>query len=250
MKYKDIVAKTGQRANIPDKRADAVVKATVQALSEQAPGKQFHDLVEQLPRELKQAAPADQGSAPQRSLEDFAARVADLSGVDAAEARADIQAAVASLAETVSREQLEDIFASLPPAFLDLLPTASPRPSAGEFLGQVQQAGGIGSTDEAEGAVRATLSTLAERISAGQAQDIAVYLPAEFRTDLAGSPERALAFDRETFLQAIATAEQTDRPTAERHARAVLTAVRETVPAREYADTLGQLPPDVGRLAR
>jgi uncharacterized protein (DUF2267 family) len=250
MKYKDIVAKTGQRANIPDKRADAVVRATVQALGEQASSRQFHDLVEQLPRELKQIAPDIPGGMTQRSVEDFAARVGDLSGVDASEARDDIQAAVATLAETVSYEQLEDLLAEFPPDFLDLLPTGQRRPNEAEFLDRVRQAAGFASMDEAASAIGATLSTLADRITAGQAQDIAVYLPAEFRGHLAGSPEPATAFDREIFLDRIATAGQTDRATAERYARAVLTAVRETVPQREYADLLDQLPPDIGRLAR
>ena len=250
MNYKDIVAKTGQRANITEPRADAVVRATLQALSEQASGKQFHDLLEQLPRELKQIAPAGPGAAGQRSLEDFVDRVRGLSGVDAAEARVDVRAVVTTLAETVSREQLEDIFAELPPAFMDLLPSDGARPSAEEFLGQVRQAGGPVARDEAADAVRATLSTLADRISAGQAQDIALHLPAEFRVHLAGAPERASAFDRKTFLDRVAAAEQTDPSTAERHARAVLAAVRETVPQREFAHTLDQLPSDIGRLAR
>jgi uncharacterized protein (DUF2267 family) len=250
MKYKDIVAKTGQRANIPEERADAVIRATLQALSEQASSKQFHDLLEQLPRELKKSGMAASGATEQRSLEDFTGRVRDLSGVDTVEVREDIGAVVATLADTVSYDQLEDIFGELPPAFMDLLPVDGARPSAQEFVDRVRNAGGPESKGEAAKAVRATLGTLADRITAGQAQDIARYLPAEFRTDLAGSPEQAAAFDRTTFLDRVAAAEQTDRSTAERHARAVLAAVRETVPQRELADTLGQLPSDIGRLAR
>lgn len=248
MKYKDIVAKTKQRAHISGQQADAVIRATLQALSEQASSKQFHDLVEQLPKELKQIAPA--GGAEQRSFEDFAARVGDLSGVDISEAGEEIKAVVTTLTETVSQDQVEDLFAELPPAFLDLLPPDGNRPTVQDFLGQVRNAGGLASTDEAANAVRATLSTLADRITAGQAQDIALHLPDELRVHLAGSPEQAASFDRTTFLDRIANAEQTDRSTAERHARAVFTAVRETVPQREFRDTLGQLPSDIGRLAR
>jgi uncharacterized protein (DUF2267 family) len=250
MKYKDIVAKTRQRANISEQRADAVSRATIQALSEQVSGKQFHDLLEQLPRELKQSATSTSDAARQRSLDDFAARVGELSNVDVAEAREDIKAVVATVAETVSHEQLQDVFAELPPAYIDLLPVDGARPTAEEFLGQVRQAGGLASIDEAGKAARATLSTLADRITAGEAQDIALYLPAEFRVHLAGSPEQASGFDRETFLDRIASAEQTDHATAERHARAVLVAVRETVPKREFAGTLAQLPPDIARLAK
>jgi uncharacterized protein (DUF2267 family) len=248
MKYRDIVAKTGQRAHIPAERADAVIRATLQALSEQTSSKQFHDLVEQLPGELKQTGTP--GAGEQRSLEDFAARVGDLSGVDMSEAGEEIKAVVTTLAETVSHDQLEDTFAELPPAFLDLLPPDGARPTVEDFLGQVRQAGRLASTDEAASAARATLSTLADRITAGQAQDIALHLPDELRVHLAGAPEKAASFDRTTFLDRIAAAEQTDRPTAERHARAVLTAVRETVPQREFSDMLGQLPSDIGRLAR
>jgi uncharacterized protein (DUF2267 family) len=250
MKYNDIVAKTGQRAHIPEQQADAAIRATLQALSEQASSKQFNDLLEQLPKQLKKMETTASGTGQQRSLEDFTTRVGELSGLDISEAGEEIKAVVTTLVETVSHDQVEDLFAELPPEFMDLLPPDGARPTAEDFLGQVRQAGGLASTDEAANAIRATLSTLADRITAGQAQDIALHLPAEFRTHLAGSPEQAAAFDRTTFLDRIATAEQTDQSTAERHARAVLTAVRETVPQREFKDTLGQLPSDIGRLAR
>jgi uncharacterized protein (DUF2267 family) len=252
MQYKDIVAKTAQRAGVTGDQADAITRGTVQALAEQAPGRQFRDLLEQLPKELKQATSAQAAgvTAAQRSLADFSMRVRELSGMDGSGVREGTKAVMATLAETVSHEQLQDVFAQLPPAFLDLLPVDGGRPSAEEFLGQVRQAGGLDSMDEAERAAQATLSVLADRITAGQAQDIALYLPAEVRTHLAGAPERAVSFDREAFVDRIASTEQTDQATAERHARAVLTAVRETVPHKEFADTLTQLPSDIGRLAR
>jgi uncharacterized protein (DUF2267 family) len=251
VQYKDIVAKTAQRANIPEKRADVMVKATIQALSEQAPGKQFRDLVEQLPKELKHTpAAAESEVAAQRSFAGFTARIRELSDMDGLGAQAAARAVVTTLAETVSHEQLQDVFAQLPPAFADLLPTAEPRPSADEFLGRVQRAGGLDSMDEAERATEVTLGVLADRITAGQAQDIALHLPAEIRTHLAGATEQAASFGRETFIDRIASLEQTDHITAERHARAVLTAVREALPQREFSDTVAQLPSDITRLAR
>jgi uncharacterized protein (DUF2267 family) len=54
-----------------------------------------------------------------------------------------------------------------------------------QFLQLVAQAAGVAS-GEARQAARATLCTLAERITRGEAEDIAAFLPGEFRGLLAG----------------------------------------------------------------
>jgi uncharacterized protein (DUF2267 family) len=58
-----------------------------------------------------------------------------------------------------------------------------------QFLELVEHAAGI-PREEAREAVRATLCTLAERITHGEAQDIAVFVPGEFR-DLLPMPATA-----------------------------------------------------------
>ena len=248
MRYIDIVAKVQQREGISEQRADAVTKATIRALAEVVPSHQMHRLAEQLPVELKRVVD-DAAPGLHRSLDDVVRRVSELSGADTIEARTAIRSVVATLAETVNYP-FKDLFAQLPPEFADLIPTPEPRTTIDEFLAQVQQAAGIDSREQAEQAVHATLRTLAERISGGQAKDLAVYLPAAVRTDLMTATEEAEPFGREEFLDRIAAIESIDRPTAERHARAVLTTVRVSVPAREVSDTLDQLPSDIARLTR
>src|SRR5690606_9438303 len=150
--------------------------------------------------------------------------------------RGAIKSVVATLVEAVG-EPFIDMFAWLSPDYADLLPTSEPRPTADEFFAQVQHAGPIDSREQAERAVHATLRALADRISAGQAQDLALYLPAEVRADLTGVAEPARRLNRDEFLDRIATIESTDHATAELHAHAVLTALRDNIPERELADT-------------
>lgn len=248
MRYIDIVAKVKQRAGVSEQRADAITKATVGALAEFASSTQVRRLAEQLPVELKHVV---ENSVPGRqgSLDEFAQRVSEMSGFDVIEARTAIKTVVATLTEAVNHP-FKDLFAELPPEFADLMPTPEPRPTIDEFLGRVQRAAGIDSREQAEQAVHATLRTLAERISGGQAKDLALYLPAPVRADLMTASEQTERFGRDEFLDRIAAIESVDRPTAERHARAVLTAVRVSVPEREVTDTLDQLPSDIARLTR
>lgn len=59
----------------------------------------------------------------------------------------------------------------------------------------------------AERATQATLRTLAERISGGEARDIAAFLPEEMRRWLAPTPEPAESFGRFEFLRRVAERE-------------------------------------------
>jgi uncharacterized protein (DUF2267 family) len=103
------------------------------------------------------------------------------------------------------------------------------------------------SWDEAERAAEATLTTLADRLSAGQARDIAGELPEEARRWLVGH-DGAEPFDVEEFLRRVAEREGTDVGTAERHASAVFEAIRRNISRQELHDMLSELPKSFGRL--
>jgi uncharacterized protein (DUF2267 family) len=111
-----------------------------------------------------------------------------------------------------------------------------------EFIQITQREGGLGA-DAAERAARATLTTLAERLSPGQARDLLHQLPAEMKpwvhTD--GAAER---FDVDEFLRRVAEREGVDVETAERHARAVFAALGRAVSGDEIADVADELPQD------
>ena len=111
-----------------------------------------------------------------------------------------------------------------------------------QFLVTVQQNAGI-SRERAESAARATLETLAERLSAGEARDLASQLPPELAPYLAPRGD-AEGFDVEGFLRRVAEREGVDAPTAERDARAVFAAFRRAVSEDEIEDMASELSQD------
>jgi uncharacterized protein (DUF2267 family) len=114
------------------------------------------------------------------------------------------------------------------------------------FLTTVQQKAGLSRAD-AELATRATLETLAERLSKGEARDLAEELPPELAPWLA-TDTGAVAFDRDEFIRRVAAREGVDVAAAERHAHAVFDALGRTVSKEELADMKAELPKDFAPL--
>jgi uncharacterized protein (DUF2267 family) len=110
----------------------------------------------------------------------------------------------------------------------------------GRFIGLVQDAAALDS-ERAERATRAVLETLAERLSQGQARDLAESLPPELGPWL-GTDSGAEPFDAEEFIRRVAKREDVDRKEAERHARAVLLALSRSVSTEEFDDMVSELP--------
>ncbi|WFE45846.1 DUF2267 domain-containing protein [Verrucosispora sp. WMMD1129] len=101
---------------------------------------------------------------------------------------------------------------------------------------------------QAEPITRATLETLAERITGGQARDLASQLPQELR-GLVGRPtEDPERFGLAEFLERVQSRAGVDRQVATDGARAVLDTLRESVRAKEYGDTVDQLPQEFWQL--
>jgi uncharacterized protein (DUF2267 family) len=115
------------------------------------------------------------------------------------------------------------------------------------FMTTVEQAAGI-TREEAERAVPATLQSLAERITGGEARDIAAFLPRELRPLLTAAREEAEPFDLDEFLRRVAEREGVDPATAAEHARAVFTALGAAVAPGELRDMAAQLPRDFDSL--
>jgi uncharacterized protein (DUF2267 family) len=112
------------------------------------------------------------------------------------------------------------------------------------FITTIEQRTGVG-WDRAERAARAVLETLGERISGGQARDLARDLPGDVRRWLLDSATGdAEAFDATEFVRRVAEREGVDTDTAERHARAVFIAVARLVRSSEFEDMAAELPKD------
>jgi len=110
------------------------------------------------------------------------------------------------------------------------------------FIGTIGLKAGISPT-EAERAARAALQTLAERLSAGEARDLAQQLPPELAAWLATEgPAEPFAVDE--FVRRVAECEGVDPGTAERHAHAVFEALGRVVSDDEIDDMAAELPSD------
>jgi uncharacterized protein (DUF2267 family) len=124
-------------------------------------------------------------------------------------------------------------------------PRAGPMSSAmmhlTPFVTTVEQAGNM-TREEAARAIVATLQTLSERITGGEARDIAALLPRELRSAMNDTPEPAEPFDLNEFIRRVATREGVDERTAFEHARAVFTALGVAVAPGELRDMAAQLP--------
>jgi uncharacterized protein (DUF2267 family) len=114
------------------------------------------------------------------------------------------------------------------------------------YLSVVQDS--LGADQEtAERVTRAVASVLGERIGADEARVYAAHLPPEVAAWLhtAGG---ARSFDSEEFVRRVAEREETNPDTAERHITAVLGAMSQGLPEREYDHLLARLSKDYAPL--
>ncbi len=117
-----------------------------------------------------------------------------------------------------------------------------------EFLGAVQHRAEMATTQEAVKATRATLQTLAERITRGEASDVAAQLPEELATYLEGAKAKPEVFSAQEFLERVAAREEVDLPVSSYHARVVIEVLSEAITPAELTQLRGQLPADYDAL--
>lgn len=114
-----------------------------------------------------------------------------------------------------------------------------------ELISRIEDQAGL-DTEGAEQALAATLSTLAERISEEEAQDLASQLPGEVKPQVTEAVDgEAEVFSAEEFIRRVAEREGgIPRDQAWAHAEAVLITLREAISGGEFEDILLQLPDD------
>ncbi|HEV7584280.1 MAG TPA: DUF2267 domain-containing protein [Solirubrobacteraceae bacterium] len=109
------------------------------------------------------------------------------------------------------------------------------------FITTIEQRAAI-SWNAAERAARATLMTLAERISGGEARELARELPPQVGKWLEVDAEDAEDFDAREFLRRVAEREEVDEETAAEHVKAVFAALARLVRGEEITRLAAQLP--------
>lgn len=116
-----------------------------------------------------------------------------------------------------------------------------------DYIQFVKERGGIRSDDAAKKAIESVLEVLGQRITIGQAEDVAAALPVELRPYVMQTPD-AEPFNVTEFLKRVSEKEGVAGKTAEDHARAVLSVLAEWIPRAELRDTLAQIPNDMRNL--
>jgi len=234
--------------------AEGAVQATLRTLAERISAGEARDLAAQLPPGVGELL-ADGSKAENFDLEEFLRRVSKREGVDLEQAESHARAVFDALARTVTHDELRDVASELPKEFAPLVASAQPprreqpeRPPgvpADEFLERVAARGGLDRSAAAR-ATEAVLEVLGERISGGQADDLADQLPRELYQPLLVGKIRshgdARPMSLEQFVDAVAEREGVPPADAREHARTVLATLREAVSDKEFADTLAQLP--------
>ncbi len=115
------------------------------------------------------------------------------------------------------------------------------------FMQYVKERAKFRSDDAVKKTIETVLEVLGQKISGGQAEDVAKALPPQLRPYLSQTAEAA-AFNRAEFLMKISGREGVDLATAEEHARAVLSVLADWIPSAELRDTLQRIPNDMRTL--
>lgn len=200
------------------------------------------DVAEQLPEEqADHLRTVDEEEADEFDYETFLTRVSELAGFDRDYAQPRVQAVFAALEREVDEFEFESLHGQLSDGYDPLFETeAVGQPSLVETLAE--------ETDLDEGTARsaseAVLETYSERLTRGEAEDLAARLSAEESTWLVDrESEEAVAFDAGAFVGKVADREGVNEKTARTHAKTVATGLEKRAP-EETRRARNQLPAD------
>ena len=119
MRYDEFLAKVRQRAGIDsDEEAVAAIRATLNVLADRLHGGQPTDILSELPPEvLTLLSSQEMRDGAAFGLDGFVERVSEQEGTSTAIAGQHIRGVLATVREVISRKELHDTLAQLPPEF-------------------------------------------------------------------------------------------------------------------------------------
>jgi uncharacterized protein (DUF2267 family) len=118
-----------------------------------------------------------------------------------------------------------------------------------EFVEEVRRRAGLGSPDEAERTIEATLTTLGEYLGGGEGLDLAAQLPQGVAEHLRRQPpQRSEIFSFGDFVQLVGEREGAGFEEAGSHARAVMGVIEEAVSPGEMEGVRRQFPSEFAPL--
>lgn len=113
MRYEDFLSQVEERAGIEREQAERAVAATLTTLGRRLTADEAENLAAQLPRELKAPLAGTTGAGEPFGADEFLLRVAEDAEMDEDEARRAAGAVLATLRDTVTKEELTDVLAQL-----------------------------------------------------------------------------------------------------------------------------------------
>jgi uncharacterized protein (DUF2267 family) len=246
--YEQFIKIVEEQTGLGAEAAERAAWATLRTLAERLSKGEARDLRGELPAEMKPWVYTE-GDPDPFNVDEFLRRVAEREGVGIKQAERHARAVFWALGHAVSAEEIADLAADLPHDFAPLVAEAQKRylevVQAAEFVGRVAELAGL-DPYRARRATEAVLEALAERIASGQVDDLIAQLPvqlhAPLRRGMAAGPGRAVRMPLDRFVQRIADREGVSPEEAREHARAVFTALRESIAAKEFFDVTAQLP--------
>ncbi|WP_430504871.1 DUF2267 domain-containing protein [Haloparvum sp. PAK95] len=227
--------------------AEEFVRDVLEALGASLSPGERRDLAAFLPATFADDV-EDPGLPPRRepfTYDEFIDHLASEAGIDADEAERRVRAVAAALARVVGEPELDDALAQLPPEYDRAFQTGG-KLSEESFAEAVADVTDL-SEPEAETAAAATLRTLGERVSRGEAEDVAEFLrePADewLVEEAAADPG---SFDGDEFVRRVAVRADVDEQTAREYADAASDALAGIVPTRALDRMNEQLPDEYG----
>lgn len=109
-----------------------------------------------------------------------------------------------------------------------------------EFITSVAELAGL-AREEAESLTRASLRVLAQRLTAGEADDLRAQLPGELQEELVASQDEAQSFGADEFARRVAAEAGSNEADAAAAVVAFLVTLRKAVTPGEFDDVLSQL---------
>jgi uncharacterized protein (DUF2267 family) len=179
MDYEEIIEAIRQAGGgLSRDTAERAAQATLQTLAERLPRGEARHILQELPAELKPFIYTET-DAEALDIDEFLSRVADREGTDVETALRHAPAVFAALGRALSPEAVAHLAAALPQTYDPLVAEAQFRyreiMPADQFWDRVGQPLGLGRA-EARQVTEAVLETLAERIAAGQVEDLMAQL--------------------------------------------------------------------------
>jgi uncharacterized protein (DUF2267 family) len=119
-----------------------------------------------------------------------------------------------------------------------------------EFIATVTERARNIPKDEAEAITRAALQTLGERITGGEARDLAAQLPKELQPYLESAPEPPETFGLDEFVRRVSQRAGVSPDDARDGVYGVMQTLQDAVTFGEFEDVMSQLPKEFWALAK